>query len=100
MRGNCRDPTGIGADVAGHRPVPGSGTRSSRPRVPSEIPISADNYYLVEATAAAGLLPEAVTRVRRRISEQERSFNQDVTQFHAQLRCSATSAKIQLEALL
>jgi iron complex outermembrane recepter protein len=43
--------------------------------------ISADNYYLVQATTAAGLLPEAVTRVRRRMSEQDRSFTQDVTQF-------------------
>lgn len=43
--------------------------------------ISADNYYLVQAANAAGLAPEAVTRVRRRMSEQERSFNQDVTQF-------------------
>ncbi len=43
--------------------------------------ISADNYYLVQAANAAGLTPEPVTQVRRRMSEQERSYSQDVTQF-------------------
>lgn len=43
--------------------------------------ISADNYYLVQAATAAGLTPEPVTRVRRRMSEQDRTFNQDVTQY-------------------
>jgi len=43
--------------------------------------ISADNYYLNQYATAAGLAIEPVTRVRRRMSEQERSFTQDVTQF-------------------
>ncbi len=43
--------------------------------------ISADNYYLVQAATAAGFLPEPVTRVRRRMSEQDRTFDQEVTQY-------------------
>lgn len=43
--------------------------------------ISADNFYLRQYATAAGLPIEPVTRVRRRMSEQDRSFTQDVTQF-------------------
>lgn len=42
--------------------------------------VSANNYYLVQAATAAGLAIEPVTRLRRRMSEQPRSFTQDVTQ--------------------
>lgn len=43
--------------------------------------ISRDNYYLVKYATAAGLTPEPVYRVRRRMDEQPRTFNQDVTQW-------------------
>lgn len=42
--------------------------------------VSADNYYLQQYFTAAGLNIEPVTRARRRMSEQDRSFEQDVTQ--------------------
>jgi len=43
--------------------------------------ISADNYYLVQAATAAGLDIEPVYRVRRRMIEEPRTFEQDVTQW-------------------
>jgi outer membrane receptor protein involved in Fe transport len=42
--------------------------------------ISEDNYYLVQATAAAGLPALPAERVRRRMVELTRAFDQDVTQ--------------------
>ena len=52
--------------------------------------ISADNYYLVQYATAAGLAIEPVTRVRRRMSEQPRRFEQDVQQI--QLDTSLTGS--------
>jgi iron complex outermembrane receptor protein len=43
--------------------------------------ISADNYYLVQAATAAGITPAPVIRARRRMSEQDRTFTQDVSQY-------------------
>ena len=43
--------------------------------------ISADNYYLVQYATAAGLDVEPVIRVRRRMSEELRRFEQEVQQF-------------------
>jgi outer membrane receptor protein involved in Fe transport len=45
--------------------------------------ISEDNYYLVQATAAAGLPAVPAERVRRRMVELTRAFDQDVTQWQA-----------------
>jgi iron complex outermembrane recepter protein len=43
--------------------------------------VSADNFYLVQAVTAAGLIQEPLTQVRRRIVEQPRRFTQEVTQW-------------------
>lgn len=45
--------------------------------------ISEDNFYLSQALAAAGLAPEPIIDARRRVSESNRSFTQDVTQIQA-----------------
>lgn len=45
--------------------------------------ISEDNFYLVQAATAAGLVPEPVTDARRRMVELPRRFTQDITQVHA-----------------
>lgn len=52
--------------------------------------ISADNYYLVQHATAAGLIPEDVVRARRRMSEQDRRFTQDVTQYQVAATLSGT----------
>jgi iron complex outermembrane recepter protein len=45
--------------------------------------ISADNYYLAQAVAAAGLIQEPVLEVRRRIVETTRRTENEITQFQA-----------------
>jgi outer membrane receptor protein involved in Fe transport len=46
-------------------------------------PMSADNFYLVQAMTAAGLAIEAPTSVRRRFEETTRRFRQEISQFQA-----------------
>jgi outer membrane receptor protein involved in Fe transport len=43
--------------------------------------ISEQNYYLVQAAAASGLIAEPVTNARRRVSETTRRFEQEINQF-------------------
>lgn len=43
--------------------------------------VSVDNFYLREAFTAAGLTPEPITQIRRRIVEADRRFTQEITQF-------------------
>jgi len=52
--------------------------------------ISAENYYLVQAATAAGLAIEPVTRARRRMIEEPRRFEQDVTQYQVAATLSGT----------
>lgn len=52
--------------------------------------ISEDNFYLVQAAAAAGLAPAAVDQVRRRMVETNRRFEQDVTQWQTNLSLDGT----------
>ena len=47
--------------------------------------ISEDNFYLVQATQAAGLPALPVERVRRRMVELTRAFEQDVSQWQANI---------------
>jgi iron complex outermembrane recepter protein len=45
------------------------------------VPISPDNFYLVQALTAAGLSVEAPTSLRRRFEETTRRFEQEINQF-------------------
>lgn len=52
--------------------------------------ISEDNFYLVQAAAAAGLTPAAIDQVRRRMVETNRRFEQDINQFQANMGLQGT----------
>jgi iron complex outermembrane recepter protein len=51
-----------------------------------------DNFYLANATAAAGLEATPTERFRRRMSEQPRRFTQDVNQYQASFGFNGTLA--------
>jgi iron complex outermembrane recepter protein len=53
------------------------------PKWTAAVPISPDNYYLVQALTAAGLSVEAPTSLRRRFEETTRRFEQEINQFQA-----------------
>jgi outer membrane receptor protein involved in Fe transport len=79
LRGNFRQ----SAQEAAPQPY-NSGTDPAYDGAFNGIPfhgISQNNYYLVQATAAAGLLAEPVTDARRRMEEITRRYTQDITQF-------------------
>lgn len=52
--------------------------------------ISEDNFYLVQALTAANLPIAAATQVRRRMVETNRRFEQDITQYQANMSLEGT----------
>jgi len=59
--------------------------------------ISEDNFYLVQAVTAAGLPIAPANEVRRRMVETPRRFEQDVSQFQANLALEGTFNDIDWE---
>ncbi|WP_167854875.1 TonB-dependent receptor domain-containing protein [Mangrovimicrobium sediminis] len=59
--------------------------------------VSQDNYYLQQFATAAGLTPEPVTDIRRRMVETNRRFEQDITQVQAVMGLKGSFKEIDWE---